>query len=276
MRITFYGVRGSCPCPGAEFFRYGGNTACVVVQAGEEPPIVLDLGTGVRSYGQSQPVDGTFRGTALLTHIHWDHVQGLPFFAPVHAPGANLVIYGPAQGGGSLAEAFGEWMRPPYFPVGYQDLGGDIEFRDFDADNFAIGNAKITVRPVPHCGTTVGYRIEWHGASMAYISDHQAPADMDTVAESVLELCDGVDVVVHDAQYTPAEFAAKAKWGHSTPAYAVTVARRAGARAVALFHHDPEHGDDALDHLVAGARAASAAAGGPKVVGAAEGLTLEL
>jgi phosphoribosyl 1,2-cyclic phosphodiesterase len=276
MNITFYGVRGSCPAPGAAYLRYGGNTACVVLRADDEQPIVLDLGTGVRSFGLTQPGDGTFRGTALLTHLHWDHVQGLPFFAPVHAPGARLDIYGPAQGGRSLAEVFAEWMRPPFFPIGYHELGGTIVFHDVDDDDFAVGNAKVRVRAVPHGGATVGYRVEWHGASLAYISDHQAPADMDTVAESVLELCDGVDLVVHDGQYTPAEFAAKATWGHSTAAYAVTVAQRAGARALALFHHDPEHGDDALDRLVADAAAASSAAGGPEVLGAAEGLTLTL
>ena len=128
MNVTFYGVRGSTPCPCASNTRYGGNTACVALEAAGCDPIVLDLGTGLRFFGETQPNDGSFRGHALVTHLHWDHVQGLPFFTPVNRPGAALDIYGPPQDGMSLEEAFGEFMRPPYFPVRVADLAGDIRF----------------------------------------------------------------------------------------------------------------------------------------------------
>jgi phosphoribosyl 1,2-cyclic phosphodiesterase len=239
-----------------------------------EDPILFDLGTGLRLLASTQPLDGSFRASALVTHIHWDHVQGLPFFPPIDRPGAQLDVYGPAQEQGPLADVFGDFMRPPYFPVQFSDLRGDIRFHDVLDDDIEIGSAKVKVRPVPHCGPTVGYRVDWHGVSVAYISDHQAPLGLDTVPDSVLELCDGVDLLIHDAQYTPEEFREKAHWGHCTVDYAVLVAREAGAGTLCLFHHDPAHGDDELDRLLAGARATGKAMGVDDVISAAEGLTL--
>jgi phosphoribosyl 1,2-cyclic phosphodiesterase len=276
VQVTFYGVRGSCPCPSEANRRYGGNTACVALEMPGEPPIICDLGTGLRTFGATQPLDGTFRGTALITHIHWDHVQGLPFFPPADRVGATLDIYGPAQEEGLLGDVFGDFMRPPYFPVHFSDLRGDIRFHDVTDDDVSIGNAKVRVRPVPHTGPTVGYRIEWDGASVAYISDHQAPPLLDRVAESVLELCDGVDLLIHDAQYRPDEFEVKSHWGHCTVDYAVLVAKQAGARRLALFHHDPAHDDAEMDRLLDEAREHAAAVGLDDVVAAYEGLRITL
>jgi phosphoribosyl 1,2-cyclic phosphodiesterase len=274
LKLTFYGVRGSCPCPCEANRRYGGNTASIALEVDGEPPILFDLGTGLRLLAASQPHDGTFRGTALVTHIHWDHVQGLPFFPPVDRPGARLDVYGPTQEGGSLGEVFNDFMRPPYFPVQFSDLRGDIRFHDVLDDDFEVGSAKVKVRPVPHCGPTVGYRVDWQGVSIAYVSDHQAPLGLDTVSESVLELCEGVDLLIHDAQYTAEEFEEKAHWGHCTIDYAVLVAREAGVRRLCLFHHDPSHGDDEMDRLLAGARRTAARMGVDEVTAAYEGLSL--
>ncbi|MDQ6783655.1 MAG: MBL fold metallo-hydrolase [Actinomycetota bacterium] len=275
MQIEFYGVRGSCPCPSAENQRYGGNTACVVLRVEGEPPIIFDLGTGLRVFGRTQPTDGSFRGTALVTHIHWDHVQGLPFFPPIDRIGAHLDIYGPVHDQVSLEEVFGGFMRPPYFPVRLSDLRGQFVFHDHDEADLAIGNAKVTIRPVPHTGPTVGYRVAWDGGTVAYVSDHQAPLDLETVDDGVLELADGADVLIHDAQYTPDEFAEKAHWGHGTVDYAVAVARQAGVKTLALFHHDPSHDDDALDAIALEAKRLSGPHG-PDVIVAYEGLTLSL
>jgi phosphoribosyl 1,2-cyclic phosphodiesterase len=276
LKVTFYGVRGSCPCPSDANRRYGGNTACVTLEVPGEVPIIFDLGTGLRLLAATQPHDGTFRASALVTHIHWDHVQGLPFFPPVDRTGAELDVYGPAQEGGRLHDVFGGFMRPPYFPVHFSELRGRIRFHDVVDDDLAIGSAKVKVRPVPHCGPTVGYRVDWDGRSVAYVSDHQAPLGLDSVVESVLELCDGVDVLIHDAQFTRSEFEEKSHWGHCTIDYAVRVARESGARRLVLFHHDPAHSDQTLDRLLDEARDLPDAAGVDEVLAAAEGLEITL
>ena len=282
LNVTFYGVRGSCPCPCEDNRRYGGNTACVLVEPDDpsSPPIILDLGTGLRMLGLDYSSPIPFSGSALVTHLHWDHVQGLPFFAPILSPGARLDIYGPRQfsedGPMSMEEAFSVFMAPPHFPVRPNELMGEISFHDVDREDFSIGSAKVKVRPVPHCGATVGYRVEMDGASLAYVSDHQAPVGTNAVDDAVLELCDGVDLLIHDAQYRPDEFAQKAEWGHCTVDYALHVAELAGASKLALFHHDPAHSDDELDQLLAQCQAHAANTVVETVFGAAEGLRIHL
>jgi phosphoribosyl 1,2-cyclic phosphodiesterase len=275
LEVTFFGVRGSCPCPSDANRRYGGNTACVALTVEREQPIVFDLGTGLRAFADTQPWDGTFDGTALLTHIHWDHVQGLPFFPPADRIGAKFNIFGPRQDEGSLAQLFDGFMRPPYFPVTCSELRGDIRFHEVLNDELIIGNAKVSVRPVPHCGPTVGYRVSWSGRVVTYISDHQAPLGLDAVSDDVMELAEGADVLIHDAQYTRAEFQEKSHWGHCTIDYAVKVAEKAGVRKLVLFHHDPSHADDRLDQLFAEARA-YVTDPSLEVVAAYEGLKLAL
>lgn len=276
MNVTFYGVRGSTPCSCDANQRYGGNTACVALEAPGHEPIVLDLGTGLRFFGQSQPTDGSFVGHALVTHLHWDHVQGLPFFVPAHVPGSQLHVYGPPQEDGMhVGDAFEEFMRPPYFPVRVGDLGGDITFHTLDEGDHALGDAKVRVRLVPHIGPTNGYRIELGGISVAYIPDHQQPLDgSHDIDPGVLELCDGVDLLIHDAQYTPAEFVVKADWGHCTVDYALAVAAEAGARRLALFHHDPSHDDEAVDVIRDDIAEKASHTGVEEVLAASEGLTV--
>jgi ribonuclease BN (tRNA processing enzyme) len=275
MRVTFLGVRGSFPCPSPINRRYGGNTASVALHLDGEAPLLLDLGTGLPQLDASEGRTGgrPFRASALVTHLHLDHVQGLPFFPPVHEPGTQLDVYGPRQSAGSLRDAFALLVDPPYFPVPLDEILGDIRFHEVCRDELEIGSARVTVRPVPHLGPTVGYRIAWGGGTLAYVSDHQAPPGFDHVDEAVLELCDGVDLLIHEGQYTPKEFPAKADWGHSTIDYAVRVATEAGARRLCLFHHDPWRSDDDLDALVTEAKKSLWGAT-EEVMAAAEGTTL--
>lgn len=276
LNVSFWGVRGSTPCPCPDNQRYGGNTACVALEVPGQDPIVLDLGTGLRFWGRTLPLDGTFKGTALVTHLHWDHVQGLPFFGPINCPGARLDVYAPRPSAAmSVGEAFGDFMRPPYFPVRASDLFGDIAFHDAGSEDLKIGQALVKIRNVPHVGATNGYRIEFGGHVVAYISDHQQPTDgTDGVAESVMELCDGADLVIHDAQYTASDFVAKRDWGHCTVDYAVHVAAVSGAKRLALFHHDPGRNDAEVDLLLDQARELASTRGLQEVVAAAEGLTV--
>jgi phosphoribosyl 1,2-cyclic phosphodiesterase len=276
--VTFYGVRGSTPCPSRDNQRYGGNTSCVALEVAGEDPIVLDLGTGLRFWGERLGHCGpAFRGTALVSHLHWDHVQGLPFFMPINRPGSRLDVIGPPHDGASLEESFSTFMRPPYFPIAVGDLLGDVTFRDVEHGEIEIGGARITIRQVPHVGATNGYRIEWAGGSVAYISDHQEPTDRNGhVDDAVLELCRDVDLLIHDAQYTPDEFDQRATWGHCTVQYAVEVARQSAVGQLALFHHDPAHHDDHVDELLLEAQQWGRDAGVPLVFAAFEGLRLTL
>lgn len=277
VEVRFHGVRGSTPCACEQVRRYGGNTSCVSVESPGEPPILLDIGTGLRLYGLTQPQDGSFRGTALVSHLHWDHVQGLPFFTPVLRPGASLTLYAPPQDDGrSTHETFDAFMRPPYFPVRMDELPGDIRFEDCDDGWFAVGEAEVLGRAIPHVGRTFGYRVSWHGVSVAYLPDHQQPYDGGfEVAQSALELADGADVLIHDAQYTAAEFDVKRTWGHCTYEYALHVAREAGASTLVLFHHDPIRDDAALDAELRRVRDL-AERSGVEVLAAAEGMVLPL
>jgi ribonuclease BN (tRNA processing enzyme) len=250
----------------------------VVVEVDGQSPLLLDLGTGISSIASLAAHAKTgegFRGTALVTHLHFDHVLGLPFFTPVNHPGARLEVFGPCQPHGSLADAFAALVRPPYFPIHLGDLRGDICFRELSTESFPVGAFRVTSRLVPHVGPTLGYRIESDGKVLCYVSDHQAPPDLQSVADAVLELCDGADLLIHDAQYTVSEFLAKPDWGHSTAEYALLVAREAGVKRLCLYHHDPSHIDEDIDRMLEAVRSPADAAG-IAVLAAAESLAVTL
>ena len=254
--------------------KYGGNTSCVSVSAQGNRTLLLDLGTGLRYFGlhysqtHSEPLDAV----ALVTHLHWDHIQGLPFFGPILRDGARLELYGPVQDDGqSFVSSISRAFSQPTFPVGLHDLHGKFEFHDVNDSDFSIDEYRIRSRRVPHIGPTVGYRIELGDVAIAYISDHQQPTDGSfAVPDGVRELADGVDLLIHDSQYTDEEFAVKGHWGHCTPQFAVDIAAACGARRVALYHHDPDRSDSQLDAVQL------SRPNGPAVCVAREGITLTI
>jgi phosphoribosyl 1,2-cyclic phosphodiesterase len=240
-------------------------------------PILFDLGTGARYYGMARPADLPFNGSCLVTHLHWDHVQGLPFFPPMLRAGNHLDFYAPIQDGDrSIGEVIRSTLCPPLFPIELDVFPGDIEFHAKGDEEFMIGDVLVTSRLIPHVGNTLGYRLEFDGASVAYLSDHQQPGiDVYEMSDNARELCEGVDLLIHDAQYTRDEFALKSTWGHCTTEYAVWLAIESGAKQLALFHHDPTHDDGHIDATLAMARERCHGVD-THVIAASEGLTLHV
>jgi len=255
---------------------FGGNTCCAVIDIPDEKPIILDMGSGLFAYSQSLG-DCALEATVLLTHLHWDHVAGLPFFSPVLCPGGSLDIYGPPDEGLTLEGAIRTLIRPPFFPVTIDDFAGDLRMHDLWCDELQVSTAKVWARPVPHTSATSGYRVEVAGKTVVYIPDHQQPIDDSTkVADTVLELCDGADLLIHDGQYPQALFDQRAHWGHSTPDYAVEVARQSGVSSLALFSHDPSHTDEELAGIEQYAQDLGEKAGLSQVFSAREGVRIPL
>jgi phosphoribosyl 1,2-cyclic phosphodiesterase len=278
MRVAFHGVRGSTPCHGQEIVRYGGNTSCVALDIPGHRPIIFDLGTGLRYFGQQCSLDQPFAATCLLSHLHWDHIQGLPFFKPLLRDGSDICIYAPVQEGDlTVEDVFADTIKPPLFPIHFSMLPGLIQFNEVWNDEFMLGDdIEVMSRSIPHVGNTLGYRVTWGGTTVTYISDHQMPTDGSfSATRGALELCRNADVLIHDAQYTPSEFREKNNWGHCTIEYAVWLAAETGVKQLVLFHHDPAHNDDILDILAAAAIDCGTKMG-VDVIAAREGLVLEL
>jgi len=280
VRLTFCGVRGSTPAPGPDFVGYGGHTSCVAVSHDDAaaPTLLLDAGTGVRQV--TALLDGQpFTGTILLTHLHWDHTQGLPFFRGGDRDDARVTLLLPDQQDGTDAEeVLARAMSPPHFPIRPRQLRGSWDFGVISPGQFEIGGFAIVAREIPHKGgRTIGYRVSDGRSVAAYVTDHcptalgPGPDGWGEYHAAAMELAAGADVLIHDAQLLAEEVAAEAAFGHAAADYVVALAERAGARRAVLFHHKPDRTDDALDQL--GQRFATAPV---PVTVAAEGLVLQL
>lgn len=282
MRVHFCGVRGSTPAPGMEFVRYGGHTSCVALahDGAPAPTLILDAGTGLQNASKLLGGAG-YVGALLLTHLHWDHVLGLPFFGAGDRQDARIGLLLPEQpGGADAATVLAVVMAPPYFPVRPTELRGQWSFGTLAPGELELEGFGVLVREVPHKGgRTYGYRVQDEHSAIAYIPDHcptargAGPDGWGEYHETALELARDVDVLVHDAQLLPQELGAEASYGHAAADYAVALARHAGARSVALFHHRATRTDAALDEL--GARLGSAG-GEPAVLVASQELVLAL
>lgn len=290
MQVTFWGTRGSIPTPGQTTVRYGGNTSCVQVRTANHL-FVLDCGSGMRTLSRDLPSDprGSVSGTILITHTHWDHIQGFPFFRPLISPENQFVVCGPAGMPYSIERVLAGQMAYSYWPVSMEQFAAGVTYRDLREGRYRLGDAVVTAQYLNHPAVTLGYRIEADGASVAYVTDHEPFAPVwnrsgcePGMIESFLhegdrrhvEFLGGADVLIHDAQYTLDEYQARHGWGHSPIEYVFDVAQAAGVRHLVLFHHDPDRTDDELDRLEGYYRDALAARGADLALGfAAEGST---
>ena len=262
MKLRFCGVRGSTPAPGPDFVRVGGHTSCLAVwpDGSTLPRLILDAGTGIRAV---TPLlrGGPFRGTVLLTHLHWDHVQGLPFFRAGDRDDAVVDLLLPDEGV-PAASLLARAMSPPHFPIGPEGLQGRWRFATVGEGWREVEGLAVLAREVPHKGgRTFGYRVQGAAGSFAYLPDHFPVcegAGGDRVPSSAAgELSAGVDVLVHDAQFVAAESALATAYGHATVDQAVALAAEAGVGELVLFHHSPERTDAAAEALLRAAAEAS-------------------
>lgn len=273
MHIHLCGVRGSTPAPGAQFVRYGGHTSCVTVahDDGAAPGLILDAGTGLRK-ATALLRGGPFTGTIILTHLHWDHVHGLPFFAAGDRADARVTLLLPEQGGADAEDLLARGMSPPHFPIAPSGLRGEWSFGALAPGVFKAEGFTIEAREVPHKGgRTFGYRVSDGHSVIAYIPDHcptalgPGPEGWGEYHPAAVGLAAGADLLIHDSYLLPDEVAAEAPFGHAAADYAVGLAQRARARRVMLSHHKPDRTDDALDML------ADRFSANPRVTVAAEG-----
>jgi phosphoribosyl 1,2-cyclic phosphodiesterase len=249
--VHFWGVRGSIACPGSETVRYGGNTPCVEMRVGSER-LIFDGGTGLRVLGQSLLAQMPVTGHLFFSHYHWDHIQGFPFFVPAFIKINTFYIYGTiAPDGSTVQHRLNDQMLHPNFPVPLQIMGADLKFVDISVGKSIKISDDIVVETalLNHPGEAVGYRVNWHNYSAAYVSDTEHFPDR--LDENVLFLARNADVLIYDATYTNEEYysekTSKVGWGHSTWQEAVKVAKAANVKRLVIFHHDPLHNDDSMD-----------------------------
>jgi len=284
--LTFWGTRGSIPTPGPHTTRYGGNTPCLSIAGPADRLLILDAGTGLRPLGHElmRQRRAPLAAQILLSHTHWDHIQGLPFFKPLSARGNTFQVFGAAQEGVPLEEILGRQMDPMVFPVPLHALAATILVTEVAEGDVPVDGFRVRAFRLRHPGTTLGFRLapSTGGREIAYLTDNElGPGGTYPVGPDwrrrLVRFLEGTDTLIHDAMYADRISEARSGWGHSTPKQAVDLAAEAGCRSLILFHHEPEHEDDALDRLVRQTRTyAREAAPSLTVEAAAEGMQVPL
>jgi phosphoribosyl 1,2-cyclic phosphodiesterase len=291
-RLRFWGTRGSIPSPGPSTVRYGGNTPSVEVRTPSGTLVLLDAGTGIRELGRSliaRANGSPITGDIFLTHAHWDHIQGIPFFAPAFQRGNRFTIWGAKSLAASIHRVVRDQMSPVVFPVAFEELAATFEFRELTDERHSSDGFDVRAFPVRHPGGALGYRFapgpggdRAVGSSFVYISDNEiraadASASNDRWRAKLVDFIRGSRLLIHDATYTEDEYASHRGWGHSTYGDAVALALESGVETLVLFHHSPDRSDDELDGRLAECRGAVARSGRTlRVIGAAEGLEIDV
>ena len=252
--VKFWGIRGSIACPSPEYIKYGGNTSCLEVIA-DDRHIVLDAGTGIRGLGKKFLAHDIREAHLLLTHTHWDHINGFPFFVPAYDPNRSIHIMAGhlnAEQGG-IRYALSQQMDSPMFPVPLEAMRANLRFEDFEAgDEFNIAGVRVRTVPLKHPNGATGYRLEYNGKAFCYITDTEhAPGDPD---QRILGLIEGADMVIYDSTYTEEEFPSRVGWGHSTWNEGIRLCQAAKVKRLAIFHHEPDHNDAFMGRLEAEAK----------------------
>lgn len=293
MRVKFWGVRGSIPVPGPNTLRYGGNTPCVEVRCGDTL-IIIDAGTGIRELGNELMAAGPpVHAHLLITHTHWDHLQGFPFFAPAYVPGHTIQVYGCYGSDRSLEGALQGQMSTPYFPVRLEDARAHIHFQEIDEGDFLIDDVRVEAMFANHPGLCLVYRLEWAGRKLVYLSDNEpygqlASSEPSAPGSFLAGVVRGIDprlarfareadLLIIDCPYDADEYKKRRGWGHGAVEESVEIALEARVRRLALYHHDPGHSDDKIDHMVeTGRELIRLFHSQTECFGAAEGMVLEL
>jgi phosphoribosyl 1,2-cyclic phosphodiesterase len=276
MRIKVWGCRGSIPSPGGDTSKYGGNTTCIEVRLGDGSLVVIDAGSGIRNLGRQLARGGSPDVIHLfLTHAHWDHLQGFPFFLPAYRKGFTLRVWGGPRSAATLRSYLRQQLTPPFFPVKYAELGARIRYPVRPAAEIAVGPARIQSIPLAHPDGGYGFKFTEGGRSFVFLTDNELgyrhPGGLSPRRYG--EVCRGADLLMHDAQFTEEEYRLTRGWGHSTFPAVVELCRAAGPKRFGLIHHDPQHTDPQLDRFVGDCRKALGRAG-VDCFGAVEGMEI--
>ena len=269
MVVTYWGVHGTLPVPGPRTLRRGGNTSCVTIEVGGEPLYIFDCGSGIKQLSDQIMASGAQRFSAkiFISHTHWDHINTVPFFAPLYIRGNQVEIYGPYQGDLTIARAIAAQMEGVYFPVTIREFGAHLVFRDLREETLDFGAVKIDTLLLKHPGSCLGYKVTCHGRSACYITDNELylptdPRRDQRYLERLTDFVRGTDVLITDTTYRDHEYPSKVDWGHSCVSEVADLAVRAGVKRLHLFHHDPDQSDDDIDRKLDETRAHIARLGG--------------